>query len=398
MLKKYFFKNNQHSIPTSLDSRNIKSSNYFDLTDIPMAFDKKPSASPESYRNNVIVYRCVNLIAQSASHVPWVVQTQKNGVIERSDQHYIYDLLNQPNPMSAGADFFTEVISSLLLFGNSYILANTNRSSAPKALYMLPAKQMEVIINHGIISGYKYRHDKGEKIYTIHPISSRSDVLHLKNYNVSSKIYGLSCLESSALPIEIHNQASLWNYSLLKNGARPSGALIMKDSSGYLSDEQFHRLKSQLSERYSGASNSGKPLLLEGGLDWREMSISPKDMDFIESKNSAAREIALAFGVPPQLLGINGDNTYSNMQEARLGLWEETIIPLLDKISNALTHWFSNYYEDKIMIDFDRDAISALTNKRENLWSKIASSNFMTINEKRAFVGLKPISGGDRLD
>ena len=57
-------------------------------------------------------------------------------------------------------------------------------------------------------------------------------------------------------------------------------------------------------------------VLLEGGLDWREMSINPKDMDFIESKNSAAREIALAFGVPPQLLGINGDSTYSNMQEA----------------------------------------------------------------------------------
>lgn len=397
MLKKYFLNRFDKAATEPSNTRNIKSSNYFNLTDLPFNFDNKPTVSSEAYKNNVVVYRCVNLIAQSASHVPWVIQLKKNGNMEKLESHSLYDLLSQPNPMTAGADFFTEIISSLLLFGNSYILGHSSSGAIPRSLYILPSKQTEVMVNNGIITGYKYRHEQGETLYNINRITSRSDVLHLKNYHVSSRIYGLSCLEAAAMPIEIHNQASLWNYSLLKNGARPSGALIMKDSSGYLSDEQFHRLKEQLSERYSGASNSGKPLLLEGGLDWREMSISPKDMDFIESKNSAAREIALAFGVPPQLLGINGDNTYSNMQEARLGLWEETIIPLLDKISNALTHWFSGLYQDKIIIDFDRDAISALTNKRENLWSKISSSHFMTINEKRAFVGLKPIAGGDKL-
>jgi HK97 family phage portal protein len=127
------------------------------------------------------------------------------------------------------------------------------------------------------------------------------------------------------------------------------------------------------------------------------MSISPKDMDFIESKNSAAREIALSFGVPPQLLGISGDNTYSNMQEARLALWEETLIPLLDKLADALGNWLSHMYGEEIIIDFDRDAISALTEKRENLWAKIASADFMTINEKRAFFGFDPIKEGDRL-
>jgi len=137
--------------------------------------------------------------------------------------------------------------------------------------------------------------------------------------------------------------------------------------------------------------------LLEEGLDWQEMSINPKDMDFIQSKNSASREITLAFGVPPQLLGINGDNTYSNMQEARLALWEETLIPLLDKLSDSLGSWLSYWYQEEIIIDFDRDAISALTEKRENLWSKIAGADFMTVNEKRSFVGLAPVKGGDNL-
>jgi HK97 family phage portal protein len=183
---------------------------------------------------------------------------------------------------------------------------------------------------------------------------------------------------------------------LLKNGARPSGALIV-GGGNYLSDEQFNRLKQELQEKYYGSNNAGKPMLLEGGLDWKEMSISPKDMDFVESKNSAAREIALAFGVPPQLLGINGDNTYSNMQEARLALWEETLIPLLDKIADSLTNWLSQQFGEEIVVDFDRDSISILTERRQKLWMTLNNISFMSVNEKRALVGLSKVDNGDKV-
>ncbi len=370
-----------------------KNSSLFDLGSLSEFMDSRSVAGVDSYKHNVIVYRSVNLIAQSAGHVPWVILKDQKKIYN----HPLTRLLNHPNHSKAGADFSAEVMASLLLFGNAYILATGKNSEEPRELYLLHAKSVEVVLDKGRITAYRYMHAHGEAIYPVDPISSQSRVLHLKTYHPTDSIYGLSCLEAASIPIDIHSAASKWNSALLKNGARPSGALIMKDSAGYLSDEQFDRLKEQLYEKYSGSSNSGKPLLLEGGLDWREMSISPKDMDFIESKNSAAREIALAFGVPPQLLGINGDNTYSNMQEARLGLWEETLIPMLDKIANSLTHWLANWFPGNIIIDFDRDAISALTDKRENLWSKISDSNFMTINEKRAFVGLSPIKNGDSL-
>ena len=99
------------------------------------------------------------------------------------------------------------------------------------------------------------------------------------------------------------------------NSARPSGALVYT-SGGALTPDQFERLKRELADNFSGARNAGRPLLLEGGLDWRAMSLSPRDLDFLESKHAAAREIALALGVPPMLLAIPGDNTYSNYQEA----------------------------------------------------------------------------------
>jgi HK97 family phage portal protein len=183
----------------------------------------------------------------------------------------------------------------------------------------------------------------------------------------------------------------------LKHSIRPSGALVFQDGSGYLTDEQFERLQQQFYENFSGANNSGKPLILEGGLKWQEMHAAERFEKFIELKDSTARDIAIAFNIPPQLLGINGDNTYSNMQEARLALWEENIIPLLDKYADALSSWLSYWYQETLLVNFDQEAISMLTERRESLWSKIAQADFMTINEKRALVGLNPIQGGDVL-
>jgi len=304
-------------------------------------------------------------------------------------------LLKRPNPVKAGVDLFAEVIASKLLYGNSYLLAAG--SAQPQELHLLNSNKVKIICTEGHVSAYHYQTNNKTLIYPVAANSCHSKILHLKNYNPTNNLYGLPTIKAAANSIRLHNLTTNWNSNLLKNGARPTGALIMKDSNGYLSDEQFSRLQEQLQDKYSGAGNAGKPLLLEGGLDWREMSINPKDMDFIESKNIAAREIALAFGVPPQLLGINGDNTYSNMQEARIALWEETLLPLLDRLSDSLTNWFAAWFGDDIVIDFDRDAISSLTEKRQNIWAKIANANFMTVNEKRALVGLPPITGGDLL-
>ncbi len=96
---------------------------------------------------------------------------------------------------------------------------------------------------------------------------------------------------------------------------RPARSSTRREG-GNLTGEQFERLQARAGAGFQGANNAGRPLLLEGGLDWKPLSLSPKDMDFIEAKNASAREIALAFGVPPMLLGIPGDNTYANYQEA----------------------------------------------------------------------------------
>jgi HK97 family phage portal protein len=374
---------------------NKKSSSILDFSFYEPFTEKQ--ASVNEYKINAIVHRCVNLIASSASHIPWKVYKEKNGKREQIFWHPAAKLLKKPAPNVSGADFFTASISNLLLYGNSYILVPISNGSIPFELYNLHSNQIEHILSGNIISAYKYKSSKGDKFYYLDPITRVSKILHLKNYNPMDDNNGLSPLSAAGKPIHLHARIMEWNKSLLKNATRPSGALVFQDGNGYLSEEQFERLQQQFYDGFSGSSNSGKPLILEGGLKWQETNNAERFEKFIELKDSSARDIAIAFNVPPQLLGISGDNTYSNMQEARLALWEENIIPLLDKYADALSHWLSYWYGEEIIIDFDRDAISVLTKRRENLWAKIANANFMTVNEKRAFVGLDPIKGGDKI-
>jgi HK97 family phage portal protein len=246
-------------------------------------------------------------------------------------------------------------------------------------------------------SGYRYQAGKEAIEFPIDPVTGESDILHIKTFHPLSDFYGLSSIEPAAYSIDQHNQAGEWNQSLLQNGARPSGAIVVGARGGprNLTDTQYQQLRSMVQESFAGARNAGAPIILEGGLEWQEMSLSPKDMDFIETKHSSAREIALALGMPPQLLGIPGDSTYSNLQEARLALWEQTIIPMLQNVVGKMHNWFTKYYSEDICLSYDLDNISALAAKRDNLWKRVDSCSFLTVNEKRNMVGLSPISGGD---
>jgi HK97 family phage portal protein len=361
---------------------------------MPRNFEK---FADEGYKKNVIVHRCINLIASSLANIPWkVFYVAENERVELKN-HPLLKLLSSPNPISSGSIFFESLAAFKLISGNSFMLVVKPEGDNPKELYSLRPDRVKIITDKfGNIIGYQYKSGDREINYPVDKVTGKSKILHLKTFNPLNDYYGMSPIEAAAYSIDQHNNAGEWNQSLLENGAKPSGALVFKNpdgSAGSLSDEQFRRLKNQIEEEFSGAENAGKPILLEGGLDWKEMSLSPKDMDFIECKHSSARDIALAFGVPPQLLGIPGDNTYSNLSEARLSLWEQTIIPLMEDIKNGLNHWLVPMFDagENLELCYDSDKISALAPRRDSLWARAASADFLTANEKRALVGLEAV-------
>lgn len=349
----------------------------------------------EAYRRNVIAYRAINLVAKGAASVPLLLYAQE-GQGRRAEiaRHPLLNLLAQPNPAHGGAAFLEALYIYRLVGGNAYIQATGPAAAAPRELFLLRPDRVQVIAGrYGLPQGYRYKAGEETVDFPVDQLTGMSRILHLKDFHPLDDWYGLSPVEAAAYSIDQHNQAAAWNQALLQNGARPTGALVVRTgegATGALSEEQYWRIKQQIDDQFSGAANAGRPLLLEGGLDWREMSLSPKDMDFIEARHAAARDIALAFGVPPQLLGIPGDNTYANLAEARLALWEQTILPLMGSTLQAVSGWLSGFYGQALQIEGDTDQISALAPRRESVWERLQNVEFLSDDEKRAAVGYGP--------
>jgi HK97 family phage portal protein len=356
----------------------------------------------EGYSRNAIVHRAVRLIAESIGGLSFVLY---EGAAER-DAHPLLDLLARPNPRQDGASLLENISAHLLLAGNAYIeavgLAGQGNDQAGaqsnvqvRELYALRPDRMKVVPGpDGWPQAYEYT--VAGSTVRFDQSSAQPPILHLTFFNPIDDYYGLSPLEAAAVAVDTHNAAAKWNKALLDNAARPSGALVYTGPDGLvLADQQFERLKKELAEQYQGTANAGRPLLLEGGLDWKAMSLSPKDMDFMEAKHSAAREIALAFGVPPMLLAIPGDNTYSNYQEASRVFWRQTVLPLAGRIGSALTQWLAPSFGAGLTLAVDTDRIEALTPDRAALWERVTKAPFLTVNEKRAAVGYGAVAGGD---
>ena len=380
----------------SSGSSNQSNSYYMQLTSANWMRRDYEKFADEAYIKNVIAHRAIAMIAQAAASVPFRlfdVSAQQKKLLQ---QHPILSILSKPNPKESGKEFLESLYTYLQISGNAYVLANLSKTkSEPLELYSLRPDRLSIEMGGNFLpKSYIYKIEQEFYEYPVNPLSGKCLVMHVKNFNPLSDHYGLSSIEAAAYSIDQHNQAGEWNQALLQNGARPSGAIIVKSHDGSpnrLTEKQYSELKNMVDEVFCSPKNAGRPILLEGGLDWREMSMSPKDMDFIESKHSSARDIALALGMPPQLLGIPGDNTYSNLQEARMAFWEQTIIPMVEKVVENLNNWLCQFYKEKLELTFDIDGISALSEKREMLWSRLNKCDFLTTNEKRAMVGLAPL-------
>jgi len=362
------------------------------------------SFAEEGYIKNVIAFHAVNMIASAVSSVPFTLYQLTDQGKSYLKTHPLLKLLYSPNPITSKSEFIEGIVTYRLISGNAYMLMiePQNNTKPPTELHLLRPDRVDIIPGkNNVPCAYRYTVNDNSYDFKVNKLTGRSAVLHLKTFNPLNDWYGLSPIEAAAYSIDQHNQAGAWNQAMLQNGARPSGAIVVKSakdgSGGNLSQEQYQRLKIQIDQYYSGPANAGRPILLEGGLDWKEMSLSPRDMDFIDSKHSSARDIALAFGVPPQLLGIPGDNTYSNLVEARLSLWEQTVLPILENIVCHLNSWLVPKFGQDLCLSYDKDAIEILMEKRQKLWKYVENASFMTLNEKREAFGLPPLPSGDKL-
>ena len=347
------------------------------------------SLTRAGFTGNPVGFRSVKLIAEAAAALPLVLQDHER----RYEAHPVLDLVARPNGAQGRAELFEALYGQLLLSGNAYLEAVGGDVGTPLELHVLRSDRMSLVPGGDgwpvaydyAVGGRKHRFDMSGALVPI---------CHIKSFHPQDDHYGLSPMQAAATAVDVHNAASRWSKALLDNAARPSGAIVYRGADGQasLTEEQYQRLQDEMLSYHQGAANAGRPMLLEGGLDWKPMGFSPSDMEFQKTKEAAAREIALAFGVPPMLLGIPGDAAYANYQEANRAFYRLTVLPLATKVAAAVSEFLSRFAGERVVLKPDLDQVPALSVEREAQWNRVSRADFLTDAEKRMLLGLPKLA------
>jgi len=336
------------------------------------------SIAREGYQTNPYVFAAVDIIAKNVSTINLTVIDKKRGNIEVKKDDLVR-LLNTPNPNQSWPSFVKQIVVDFYLSGNVFVLATDTKK--PAALYILRPDKVQIIRDADFysltpIKGYRY----GSKQYSV------KEVLHIKNYNPLDDLYGLSPLTALSKSIILSNRAKDWNINLIENNARPSGALISRER---LSEKQIAFLRQQINEIYSSPENAGRPLILEGGLDWKEMSLRPSDLNWQDVINITAKEIAVALGIPVQIFLRDSGTSNAGFRNALKSLFYNTVFPFCDLLVGELNRWLVPMFNPDYEITYDKDDVPALSEDAVQVWDRVIRARLagiLTKNEARRFL------------
>ena len=344
--------------------------------------------SIEAYRKLSVAYRCVDIISGAVAGIRLNLFQGDKEIV----RHPIIDLLKKPNPLQTYMTFTKCAISYFALHGNSFIQGMVaGNAKKPFRLICHRTSRFKVVPGENFIpSAYilRIRQDKELKFEV--DIMGRSEILHLKTFNPLDDWWGQSPVVPAATDVDTLNAANRWNLSLLQNSARPSGVFFYTGE-GQLDDVKKRLLRKDIERLWSGEVDAGKPLILGGKIDFKELSLTPKDMDFLSSKKVSKADLALAFGVPAQLVGVEGSQTFANFAQAQLSFYLDTAIPIAKMWVQALNNWLVPAFgREGLELKIDEDSITALEPIRKIQWEKASTASWLTPNEKRELTGFVP--------
>lgn len=348
----------------------------------------------EGYMLNPYVFRAIDLRAKAIGGLRWIaVRRKADGELEELDGHPLAALLRRPQPRKGGSRFFGEIESQLCISGNSFVVGpgpiSGENAGKPRELWTLRPDLVQILPGTGVLSpvgGYRYEVNGSRKDF------KAAEVMHLSFYHPLEDFWGLSPLEPGGRSVDHNNAARSWNASALQNGAKPEGAFVAE---GNLTPDQRTEITRQYREERAGPSNAGIPMFLEGGLKWVPQGFSPRDMDWLEGMKLSSRETVNVLGVPPEMVGDTANKTFNSYPEARKAFYQDTVLPEADYLRDELNAYLAAFGAE---VEYDRDAIEALREDREKLWSYLGSAwqdGRITKNESRVGMGYDEHPEGD---
>lgn len=344
----------------------------------------------EGYQLNVVVYRAIREVVEACKNIP-VEVCRGEDVLQ---EHPVLDLLAEPNPRQSYEQWLGEMITNRMLFGECFCVGTPEENYVE--LWPLNPVDMEVKPGtRGLPKAYCHVKGRHEQYFEVDPITGESCVLFLKTYNPDNYWRGQSPLMAAALSADTHNAGSMWNYSLLKNSARPSGLIRFKG--GYPGGEAIQRMREYFKSSMSGERNSGEIPMLADDAEFVEMSKTPMDMDFINTMKEMSKYVSSALGVPLPLVD-NDASTFNNLEQAKERLYTDTVIPTMQEFIGGLSSWLLPNYEEGLKFKLNLDGVSALEGIRKKKFDRAVEAydkGVLTLQESRMMIGFSPEPEGE---
>jgi HK97 family phage portal protein len=356
----------------------------------------------KAYAKIDTVYSCIDLIASGFSQSEFkAVSTNAKGEKTESFDHPALELLASPGTGQSQSSLLYSYVAWKLITGSSYMYLNNGEtgetqdfSKPPIELNMLASDRMKIVPGDKGIQKYEYSANGQTQSFPVDMLTGDSNVMFSKFFNPTDDFYGLSPMQALAKNIDMYESALNWNKGLLDNSARPSG-MFTWTGEGNPTADQIADIRKMIKDN-TGEDNAGKPLF-GGKLDFKQMSLSPKDMEFMLLKSVTQKDITRGYKVPPILLNIGSDATFANMADARLALWDEAIIPLLKCFVSEFNMNVMPRYQGNELLELNLDNITALEPRRQKQWDRAQSADFLTFNERRNIVGYEDVDDGDEI-
>lgn len=326
------------------------------------------------YKDNVVVYKCISTIARSISSINFYL------INEMGERNTTFDnVLQYPNPSAnqCQESFLDELVTIYLIYGHVYCY-KTNDNNLMTMKVVKP-HEVEVIKEQGVVIKYLYTTDSGIITINRNIYTGECDMLHINSSYTDQTENPKEVIIKSA---ELYNNINKQMMILLNRSCRPSGILRIDPGVDIANIDCTNHIK-EIRNWISG-NTKGESLVTTAKFEWQELGLRPAESNFLENKESAAKEIAQAFGVPYILLS-QSEATYANYKEARKHFWEDTILPLAKRLCSELTVWL--FKKKQLQLTFSLHTIRALG----------IDNNIQTVNEQRRMYDYPTIADGDKL-
>ena len=335
------------------------------------------------------VWGCVNLLSGVQASMPLrVLRAGPKGAASASE-HPLYALIHDsPNADQTAFDFWSMVTTQLELRGNAY----ARKLFSGARLVALEPIESEVTTRRAASGAIEYAWTAQGRSYRL----GERDVLHLRG-PFGGPLGGLSTLSAARRALSIAGSADMAAAAMFRNGLRPSGLLTFEK---FLTAEQRAISETRLVERFSGAMNAGRPMLLEGGAKWHQAAITPEDAQMLETRGFSVEEICRFFGVPPFMIGHTEKQTSwgSGVEQQTIGFVRYTLRPRLVRIEQAIDKQLLTPADRAagLSVEFNLEGLLRGDSKsRAAYYREMTMIGAMTINEVRALENLPPVPGGD---